>query len=1320
MKTKIYSLIFSCIIGIGSFLKAGTTTTYTISVNGTNREYIIYVPSIYDGKRPVPLMLNIHGYSMSDASQQNMINFDPVADTANFIVARPRAISSNWSPVGEVSDGQANRDFIWQMIEKIKADFNINPCRIYSAGFSQGSFMSQMLVINVDNPSRAPVIAAIGSSSGGISKGAFGGCTPKPSKSYWDAKNPTHPVPVLHLHGTSDNTIAYNGGGTHCPASVDELMDFWVNHNNCNTTPTMTTCGSIDHYIWSGGDRGTRVELYKVNSGSHSAPNNSCVNSGKVIWEFCSQFCLPYLTSTTCTKAPTISSQPTSQTVASGNNTMFAVTANGCEGTPITYQWQVDNGSGFSNLTNTAPYSGVSTATLTVSSATTGLNNYKYRCYVSSCCDNSNSSIATLTVTSGCIPPEITSTTPGSKCDLGANSNDVILGATASAGTINWYVAATGGSSIYTGTSYTVSNVSNTTTYYVDATNNGCTTSSRTAVTVTVLTNPGGCMSGNQTICSGESATITTTLSGDGPWDFNYSINGIDQTQVTVTSSPYTVTATAAGNYQISHLSNSTGCSAVICSALATITKNSPITVSQPTIVCNGTDTEYTVEFEITGGDVPSYKVTGDGGNMTTNTRFVSNAIASGTTYSFVVTDSFDCSPVTVSGTKTCGTSCNATALISGDDTICANGVATIEIALTGNPPWNIVYAIDGQSQVALNATSKPFTFTTSVAGVYSLVSVTDLNNCVASKSGTATIKKHESIVASTPVITCSNDNTTYTVDFDLSGGDTLSYLLTGDVGSMTSNTHFTSATIASGTMYTFNITDKNNCTPVVVSGTKTCGVVCAATATISGSTTVCSGAAATVTIDLTGKEPWTVVYAVDGNNQPSVVALSSPYTFTTIVTGNYTLASVLDANSCTAQLSGSANINSFPAITTSLPTKTCDGNNTNYVVEFDIISGDAPYTVTGATMTTASHYVSNTIASGTSYTISLTDAHSCKPLLLTGSHTCSTATVVCNAAAAITSGDITVCEGETANVVIGLSGNPPFTLEYSIDGNNQAQLTNITASTYTLNASSSGVYSLVSLMDNNSCNGNVSGSVTITVNEKPTIVINAEPANASVCKGESVTLTASGAVTHTWTGGISNDVSFVPTTSKAYTVTATAANGCKSTKEKTVSVNDLPKVGVVVSPSATICKGQSVTLTGTGAAGYVWSGGINNAEAFIPTNTETFTVTGTAMNTCSAKAVQKIVVNDCVGVEELGLSEQISIYPNPAINVLNIVASVGVKEMSIQIINMMGAEVYASGVKTFVIGQVQQVDVSEFSRGVYYVNIKAKNGTLVKKLIIQ
>jgi hypothetical protein len=93
---------------------------------------------------------------------------------------------------------------------------------------------------------------------------------------------------------------------------------------------------------------------------------------------------------------------------------------------------------------------------------------------------------ATRTAVTATITASITSTTGASRCGTGT----VTLQAATAAGTINWYAASTGGSSLGTGTSYTTPSISTTTTYYADVTNNGCTTSPRTAVIATVNASP--------------------------------------------------------------------------------------------------------------------------------------------------------------------------------------------------------------------------------------------------------------------------------------------------------------------------------------------------------------------------------------------------------------------------------------------------------------------------------------------------------------------------------------------------------------------------------------------------------------------------------------------------------------------------------------------------------------------------------------------------------------------------------------------------------------------------------------------------------------
>jgi hypothetical protein len=94
-------------------------------------------------------------------------------------------------------------------------------------------------------------------------------------------------------------------------------------------------------------------------------------------------------------------------------------------------------------------------------------------------CSDENSFDVTINTT-----PNFTSTLGAESCDAGT----LTLEATPSAGTINWFAAASGGSSLFTGTSFTTPSISVTTTYYAEVANGSCVNATREAVDATILT----------------------------------------------------------------------------------------------------------------------------------------------------------------------------------------------------------------------------------------------------------------------------------------------------------------------------------------------------------------------------------------------------------------------------------------------------------------------------------------------------------------------------------------------------------------------------------------------------------------------------------------------------------------------------------------------------------------------------------------------------------------------------------------------------------------------------------------------------------------
>ncbi len=144
-----------------------------------------------------------------------------------------------------------------------------------------------------------------------------------------------------------------------------------------------------------------------------------------------------------------------------------------------------------------------------------------------------------------------------------------------------------------------------------------------------------------------------------------------------------------------------------------------------------------------------------------------------------------------------------------------------------------------------------------------------------------------------------------------------------------------------------------------------------------------------------------------------------------------------------------------------------------------------------------------------------------------------------------------------------------------------------------------------------------------ITVNVSGGLpVLSVVSSTNQTCLGKTATLTASGAVTYTWTNGVTNGVSFNPTVTTTYTITG--ENGCGTTTAvSTISVDPLPVS--VVSTNTSLCANQTVTLSVTAAAtSYTWEPGniINNNPNLIvsPQANTMYTITASD-GTCSGVA---------------------------------------------------------------------------------------------------
>lgn len=159
--------------------------------------------------------------------------------------------------------------------------------------------------------------------------------------------------------------------------------------------------------------------------------------------------------------------------------------------------------------------------------------------------------------------------------------------------------------------------------------------------------------------------------------------------------------------------------------------------------------------------------------------------------------------------------------------------------------------------------------------------------------------------------------------------------------------------------------------------------------------------------------------------------------------------------------------------------------------------------------------------------------------------------------------------------------------------------------------------------------NGTCTSSLTVslTVNPNPTVSASSSP--TVVCSGNSSTLSGTGAVSYTWNPGSLNGttVAVTPASTTNYTVTGANAFACTSTAVVQVSVNISPTLNPIATP-ASICVGNSATLSTGGATTYTWNpGNMNGASVVVsPIITTVYTVTGSNGNCTDTKTVQLIV----------------------------------------------------------------------------------------------
>ena len=250
---------------------------------------------------------------------------------------------------------------------------------------------------------------------------------------------------------------------------------------------------------------------------------------------------------------------------------------------------------------------------------------------------------------------------------------------------------------------------------------------------------------------------------------------------------------------------------------------------------------------------------------------------------------------------------------------------------------------------------------------------------------------------------------------------------------------------------------------------------------------------------------------------------------------------------------------------------------------------------------------------------------------------------------------------------------------------------------------------------------------VTVYVDPNPNVVImNGDHVN--IMSGDFVTLSATGANSYEWNNGATQpNIAVSPSQTTTYEVRG-YINDCYD--EKQVIVNIIPEVEANAGEDVEICLGEIVTLTATGGDDYEWSTGESTQSIQVsPDTTTAYTVTVFNALDFDEDSVIVFVDDNCEDntVEQPETPDSsgdfsFDVFPNPAVNQVNIRLSGSVALSRIYLYDITGKLMYSKIISNddLSVSTVRTIDVSVFNPGMYYVKMVDVNREISKKLIIK
>jgi polyhydroxybutyrate depolymerase len=298
MPHLIFRTIFAALVALGcapaqtDAPKAPGRYEEHITSGGLDRKFFLHVPPGYDGMKPIPVVVVLHGWTASAELAEIYTRMAEEGDANGFATAFPEGEGKpgwqGWNAGFINLSGTSSLDdvrFVSDVLDQVEKELSVDRKQEFVCGHSNGAFLANLIGSRLSNR-----LAAIGSVAGTIGVGGK------------DIPDPVSPVSVILFHGTADNMVAYAKGAHAMLTGVgaQDSAKWWADRDGCSPTPAISTSGNATITLYSGGKVGTQVELVSIANGSHNWPGGyrygpdgkpaletaTGVNAADLLWTF--------------------------------------------------------------------------------------------------------------------------------------------------------------------------------------------------------------------------------------------------------------------------------------------------------------------------------------------------------------------------------------------------------------------------------------------------------------------------------------------------------------------------------------------------------------------------------------------------------------------------------------------------------------------------------------------------------------------------------------------------------------------------------------------------------------------------------------------------------------------------------------------------------------------------------------------------------------------------------------------------------------------------------------------------------------------------